>query len=213
MRIVNCEQGSPEWHESRSKIITGSMLEKVMPKSKKFTQGTYTYMNEIAAEILTGQSAEEANSKSLSWGKDHEDEAASTYAALRNIDLYHVGICIDDDLRAGASPDGFVGNDGMIEIKCPYVSGKHVNTLLENKMPEEYEWQVQGNMLINGRKWCDFISYDPRVNGKNKIAIIRVERDEKYIAELKKFIIKFNEELDEKLKSIGVKYTPFKEEA
>lgn len=206
MRTVDCEQGSKEWHDARSKIITGSMFEKVMPKTKKFTQGTYTYMNEVAAEILTGKTADEAHSKSMSWGKDHEDEAVSTYAALRNVDVYHVGICIDDDLRAGASPDGFVGEDGMIEVKCPYVSGKHINTLFEQVMPPEYNWQVQGNMMINERKWCDFISYDPRVKGKNKIAIIRVERDEKFIAELKEFVIKFNEELDEKLASIGVKF-------
>jgi putative phage-type endonuclease len=206
MRIVDCEQGTEEWHEARSKIITGSKFELVMPKSKKFTTGTYTYMNEVAAEILTGKTADEARSKSLSWGKDNEDNAVNTYAALRNIDVYHIGICIDDELRAGASPDGFVGDEGMIECKCPYVSGKHINTLFEKVMPPEYKWQVQGNLMLNGRKWCDFISFDPRIKGKNKIAIIRVERDEKFIAELRSFIIKFNTELDEKLASIGVKY-------
>ena len=206
MRIVDCEQGAEEWHINRIMIPTASKFKLVMPKSKKFTDGTYTYMNEVAAEIMTGQAAEEAHSKSLSWGKKYEDDAANTYAALRNVDVISTGICIDDDLRAGASNDGLVSDDGMIEIKCPYVSGKHAATLFAGKMPDEHIPQVQGNMMINGRKWCDFISYDPRVKGKNKIAIIRVERDEEYISELRSFIIKFNAELDEKLALIGVKY-------
>lgn len=206
MRIVDCEQGSEEWHANRIMIPTASNFKLVMPPKKKFTIATYTYMSEVAAEIMTGQGAEQARSKSLSWGHDYEDEAANTYAALKNVDVISTGICIDDELRAGASNDGLVSDDGMIEIKCPYVSGKHAATLFAGKMPDEHIPQVQGNLMINGRKWCDFISYDPRVKGKNKIAIIRVERDDEYIKELRSFIIKFNAELDEKLASIGIKY-------
>ena len=176
MRIVDCEQGSEGWHAERIKRVTASKFKDVMPPKKKFTVATQTYMNEIAAEIMTGQGAEQARSKSLSWGHDYEDDAANTYSALKNVNVISTGICIDDELRAGASNDGLVGDDGMIEIKCPYVSGKHAATLF------------------------------PRVSGKNKIVIIRVERDEEYIAELRSFIIKFNAELDKKLASIGVKY-------
>ena len=206
MRIVDCEQGTEEWHAERIKRVTASNFKFVMPAKKKFIVATYTYMNEIAAEIMTGQGAEQARSKSLSWGHEYEDDASNTYAALKNVNVISNGICIDDELRAGASNDGLVEDDGMIEIKCPYVSGKHAATLFAGKMPDEHMPQVQGNLMINGRKWCDFISYDPRVSGKNKIVIIRVERDEEYIKELRSFIIKFNKELDEKLASIGVKY-------
>lgn len=191
MRIIDVEQGSQEWLNIRLGLISASRFKDIMtePRSKAdkeagvLSDTAQAYMRELIAEIITGQQAE-VSGRALEWGAENEAAARSEYEFWHNSVVEEIGICISDDYMTGASPDGFVGADGMIEIKCPYNTGNHVKTIITGEMPNEHMPQVQGNLWINGREWCDFISYDPRVSGESCIFVSRVYRDNDYIENL-----------------------------
>lgn len=211
MHIIEVQQGSYGWQKLRLGLISASRFKDILtdPRSKADKEsgnlsGTAeAYMNILIAEILTGEQ-EEISGKALDWGNEHEDDARAEYEFDYNQLVNQVGICIHDSLMYGASPDGLVGSDGMIEIKCPFISKNHVSTVI-NGMPEEHMAQIQGNLLVNGRQWCDFISFDPRIDGEHRLYVQRIERDEKYIAALEKKINNFSSKMQETLKaSFGI---------
>lgn len=205
MIVLDLEQGSPEWKAARSGLASGSKFKDIdsEPRSKadkeagKLSDKAYTYLCELAAEVITGEQVE-ISGKPLDWGNEHESGACSLYE-MSKADVEHVGIILDDSKKYGASPDGLVGDDGMIEIKCPYNTVNHIKTVVSGEMPKEHMPQVQGNMMINGRKWCDFISYDPRIKGKGKFFVVRVERDDEYIDKLRTKVENFVTKLDQML--------------
>lgn len=191
MKIINVEQGSQDWLDIRLGLISASRFRDIMtePRSKAdketgvLSDTAQSYMRELIAEIITGKQAE-VSGRALEWGTEHESSARQEYEFWHNAAVEEIGICISDDYMAGASPDGFVGDKGMIEIKCPYNTGNHVKTIIAGEMPKEHVPQVQGNLWINGREWCDFISYDPRISGESRIFVSRVYRDNEYIKKL-----------------------------
>lgn len=205
MIVINCEQGSDEWIAYRLGLVSASRFKDVItePKSKadkesgNLSETAKTYLCELIAEIITGEQAS-IKGAALDWGTENEPFAAQKYDILYD-DVESVGIVISDDGKTGASPDGFVGDDGMIEIKCPYNSAIHVKTVVSGEMPKEHMPQVQGNMMVNGRKWCDFISYDPRIKGKNRMFVKRVFRDDAYIEMLENKVSNFTKKLDQTL--------------
>lgn len=205
MIILDVEQGSAEWLEARLGLASASRFKDILsePRSKadkesgKLSETAYSYMCELAAEVLTGKQAE-LSGKALEWGAENEPEARNLYDMTRD-DVEEVGIILDDSGKYGASPDGLVGDDGMIEIKCPYNSVNHLKTVIAGEMPKEHMPQVQGNMMINGRQWCDFISFDPRIEGKGRFFVVRVERDDEYIAKLQDKLTNFVNKLDQLL--------------
>lgn len=149
-------------------------------------------MIRLVAGRLTGLPQESYKNAAMDWGSETEQEARQYYAALNGVEVRQVGfIARDDDV--GCSPDGLVGDDGMIEIKCPF-STTHIKYILADKMPAEYVKQVQGNLWVSERKWIDFISFDPRMS-QRRAFIKRVYRDDKAIRELHIGIIMFVDDM------------------
>lgn len=187
MILINVEQGSKQWLKLRLGLVSASRFKDLMsaPRSKTdlFSATAKTYMLELIAEVVTGEQ-KEISGKPLDWGTNNEKGAQVEYAFERGVTVDEVGICIADNRLIGASPDGFVGTDGGLEIKCPYNSANHISTVISGEMPKEHMAQVQGNMLVNDRLWWDFVSYDPRIEGKGRLFITRIQRDEEYIEKL-----------------------------
>ena len=207
---VDIEQGSEEWLKLRLGLVSASRFKDIMtnPRSKTelFSATAKSYMLELIAEILTGEQ-KEISGKALEWGSNNEKSAQIEYAFEKGVSVDEVGICLTDDRQVGASPDGFVGDFGGIEIKCPYNSANHISTVISGEMPKEHMAQVQGNMLVNGRQWWDFVSYDPRIDGKGRIFITRIKRDEEYIAKLQERLTAFLVEMKRILKeSFGIEW-------
>jgi len=198
MQVINCQQGSQEWLDLRLGKITASMFSAVI--SKGVTRKTY--MVKLAAEKLTGISQDGFSNKAMEWGTEHEDMARANYELETFNDVNEVGF-VQVNEWVGVSPDGLVGEDGLIEIKCPN-SNTHIDTVLGGKMPTKHKPQVQGQLWATRRKWCDFVSFDPRMPSK-QLFIVRVERDEEYIAMLKAEVEKFRSQLEDMVNQFQIK--------
>lgn len=190
-------QGSEEWKQARLGKITASRFKDCLPqpKSKKDQEAgllsvtTQTYVYECFAEILTGE-AKEVSGKALDWGNHYEPFAREAYEERTFTVVEEVGFIEHKvDTLIGASSDGFVGDDGMIEIKCPHNSTNHARTLTEG-MPKEHMAQIQGQMWVLDKKWCDFVSYDPRVKDDRKLYVQRIERNDEFIDDLSEKVYK-----------------------
>ena len=198
MEIIDCVQGTEEWFEARLGFVTASNFAKVMAKGQGKTRKLY--MHKIAAERLTGLIEEGYYDKNMQNGNVVEDEARDYYAMANDCIVNQVGfVKRDDDI--GGSPDGLIGEDGIIETKCP-LSSTHVANIISGKMPTTYIPQVQGLLWITERQWCDFVSYDPKVIARPMFTV-RVERDAEYIKKLAGQVGLFVAEMKEKIKKIG----------
>lgn len=177
------------WLAERHGRITASRFGDLMKSGREkdavFTQTGYAYLRRCLAERLGSYYS--VSAKSMDWGNEHESEAIAEYEKRFGV---QVESCryryfpYNDDI--GGTPDGLVGDEGCIEIKCPYDPAVHINTCLTRQVPDEYEWQVHGHMLVTGRKWVDFCSFDPRIPEDDdiRLCVIRVNRDEQIIAKL-----------------------------
>ncbi len=161
MRIIECEQKTPEWHAARCGIPTASGFSKIITSTGKRSTQREKYLYELAGEKLGGIVDETYQSFAMQRGVLMEAEARGLYEFARD-SVQIVGFCVSDCGRWGCSPDGFVGDQGGVEIKCPLIH-THVEYLLKCKeeMPVDYFQQVQGAMLVTGREWWDFVSYFP----------------------------------------------------
>ena len=195
--IHTMEQGSEEWFNIRIGRITASRFGDLLtqPRSKKdkeagvLSQTTKSYILEKITEVMTGEHKELSGS-ALAWGKDTEQEAREFYELKYLTEVKEVGFVVKEDNKLiGGSPDGLVEEDGMIEIKCPYNSNNHIDYLFGGQIPRGYLAQIQGNLGITGRAWCDFVSYDPRIqNEEHKMFVKRIIRDEEFIARIDRAI-------------------------
>lgn len=183
------ERKRTEWLEKRRGKITcsqfGTLMSSGRAKDELFSQTGLTYLRRLVAERLGSWYA--ISAKAMEWGTENEPIAAEEYAKRTGYQVDSTPFqyyAFNDDI--GGTPDGLVGTDGCIEIKCPYDPSVHVNTLLTRTVPKDYEWQVVGHLLVTGRSWCDFVSFDPRITTDEKLCVIRVERIEARIEELKK---------------------------
>lgn len=189
IRIFDCEQNSPEWMECRLGIPTASGFSKVLAQGDGKTRRRY--LLDLAAERLTGTIAESYSNGHMERGHAMEGEARNLYAFQRDADPVRVGFIRRDDVRAGASPDSLIADDGLLEIKTK-LGALQLDVLEKRKLPSEHVAQVQGQMWVSGRAYCDFVSYWPKL----PLFVIRVERDEAYIAKLAQAVADFNGELD-----------------
>lgn len=187
--IVICDQGTPEWHAARLGIPTASCFAKVLAKGEGKTRRRY--LLDLAAERLTGEVAEGYTNAHMERGHALEDEARQLYAFRHDAEPQRVGFVRCDTHRAGASPDSLLGDDGVLEIKTR-LGALQLDLLESGRLPPEHRAQVQGQLLITGRPWCDFVSYWPRL----PLFVTRVERDEKYLTTLAQELADFNGELD-----------------
>jgi hypothetical protein len=185
MKIHACIQGTSEWLALRMGRPTSSQFHRIItPRTLKSSTQADGYCNELLAELIMGRPIEGASSPWMDRGKTLEEEARSYYEMANNCDVQTVGFITSDDGLIGCSPDSLVGDDGLVEIKCPSPA-VHVGYLLGKEgagADVEYRAQVQGQMLITGRAWCDIISYHPEMPA----AMIHVPRDEEFIAALKR---------------------------
>ena len=200
------EQGSPEWFEQRLGKVTASKIADIVAKTKTgYSASRGNYMAQLVIERLTGVKNETFTNAAMEWGTATEPLARAAYELEKGVMVDQVSF-IDHPViaRSGASPDGLVGEDGLIEIKCPNTA-THIDTMLSGQADKRYICQMQWQLAVTGRKWNDFVSFDPRMPDNLQLFIKRVERDDEHIKELEAEVVKFLQEVDEmleKLKSI-----------
>ena len=177
------DQRSPEWFAARLGKVTASRMSDMMARTKSgYGAGRANYMAELICERLTGQGAERFTNAAMQWGTETEPQARAAYAFLTDAEVEETGFAIHPDIPyLGASPDGLVGADGLVEIKCPNTA-THIETLLSDAVPQKYLLQMQTQMACTGRAWCDFMSFDPRLPAELQAWIKRVDRDDAVIA-------------------------------
>lgn len=200
-------QGSPEWFAIRLGKVTASRVSDVIAKTKTgWGAGRANYMAELIAERLTGVPAASYTNAAMQWGTDTEPQARDAYAFRMDTEIEQIGF-VEHPVIAmtGASPDGLIGTDGMIEIKCPNTA-THIDTLLGDGIDAKYITQMQWQMACTGRKWCDFVSFDPRLPESMRLFVERVPRDGARIAELENLVRGFLLELDLKASALLAKY-------
>lgn len=201
------EQGSQEWLEARLGKVTASRVADVVAKTKTgWGASRGNYMAQLIAERLTGVPADSFSSSAMQWGTEKEPEARAAYEFMTDATVELVGF-IDHPhiLMTGASPDGLIGSDGMIEIKCPN-TGTHIDTLLGQEIPNKYILQMQWQMACTGRVWCDFVSYDPRLPANMALFVKRVVRDDAMIKQLEADVVEFLGELSDKMNKLQEQY-------
>lgn len=198
------EQNTPEWHQARCGSLGASAVHEALAKTKTgWGAGRANAKARIVLERLTGTPQESFTNAAMQWGHDQEDNAANAYAFLSGNAVEVCGIYKHPSIEGThASPDRLVGEDGLVEIKCPN-SATHLDTLLSKKVPAKYITQMQWQMAVTGRKWCDFVSYDPRFPENHQVFIQRVERDDERIAELEKDVAEFLAEVEADLKALN----------
>jgi putative phage-type endonuclease len=193
-------QGSPEWLAERVGRVTASRVADVVAKTKSgYGASRANYLAELIAERLTGQAAERYTNGAMQWGTENEPEAREAYEFLTGNSVNQVGFIPHPTIQmSGASPDGMVGEDGLIEIKCPNTS-THIETLLGRAVPSKYVAQMTWQLACTRRKYCDFVSYDPRMPPDMRFFCSRMELDHEYAIELETEVKKFLSELDARL--------------
>lgn len=197
MRTFDVIQGSEEWLQLRAGVPTASNFDKLITSKGEASKQAQKYLYELAVEKISGQHMETYKSAAMQRGNDLEDEARQAYQIITGNEVVISGFCMMDDIDVGCSVDGMVGNDGLVEIKVP-LPATHVEYLLDGQLPTTYFQQVQGQLLVTGRKWCDFMSYYPGV----KPLIVRVYPDKEFQIRLKSALVAFCRRLDELINKI-----------
>jgi putative phage-type endonuclease len=204
---VELIQRSPEWYAMRLGKVTGSRIADLTARTKTgWGASRANYMAELLIEHLTGEPAPSFVSPAMQWGMDQEPEARAAYEWRADCTIEQVGFVHHPRIvMSGCSPDGLVGNDGLVEIKCPNTA-THITTLLHGSVPEAYTKQMQWQMACTGRAWCDWVSYDPRLPENMRLFVQRVPRHEVTITALEGEVVTFLEELNAKLAELRAKY-------
>lgn len=197
MQIIDVEQGTPEWLAARAGIPTASMFHTVMAVGVKGGKSLtrIDYLNKLAGELLTGEPMENYVSADMERGKIMEDEARDLYAFQNGVEPQRVGFIKSGN--KGASPDSLIGDKGGLEIKSA-AAHVQIKRLLNEELPSEHKAQVQGNLWVCERDWWDFASYCPKL----PLFVVRVYRDESYIAKIAQEVDLFNIELQQTVEYI-----------
>ena len=191
-------QGSPEWHALRLGKATASKITDIMATLKGGGEaaGRRNYRAQLVVERLTGCPTESYMNGAMQWGVDNEASARECYEFATGNAVEQVGFVDHPTIpMSGASPDGLVGADGLLEIKCPN-SATHIEYLKASVVPADYQKQMLWQMACTGRKWCDFVSYDPRMPTELQLFIIRFDRNESAIDAISAEIIRFLAEVE-----------------
>lgn len=191
-------QGSEEWHAARLGRVTASRVSDVMAKTKTgYSASRANYMMELLCQRLTGKREEGFTSAAMQRGTELESSARSVYEAENGVIVIECGLVQHSTIAMfAASPDGIIGSDGLLEIKCPNTS-THIDFLRTGKPDGKYQLQMLAQMACTGRKWCDFVSFDDRLPAQLQYSKVRFERDDIRINEMLVEIEKFLHELNE----------------
>lgn len=198
------EQRSEEWFQARLGKVTASRVADVLAKIKSGESASRrNYKIQLVSERLTGERQETYVNQAMQDGIDREQFARDRYVQQFG-EVEEVGFIQHPTLEAGASPDGLIGTDGIIEIKCP-MGSTHTETLITQEVPSKYVPQIQFQLLVTGRKWCDFVSYNPMFPENLQVFVRRVFANKEYQQELENEVKQFLKEVDDvisKLKEI-----------
>jgi putative phage-type endonuclease len=201
------EQRTDEWFAARLGKVTASRVADLMAKTKSgYAASRANYMADLIVERLTGQRAEGFTSAAMQWGTDTEPQARAAYEFLTDATVTECGFVlhyVNPDF--GASPDGLIGEDGLLEIKCPNTAA-HLDVLLSGTIPAKYITQMQAQMACTGRDWCDFVSFDPRMPGEMQLFVQRVQRDDAFINEMEGEVNAFVQEMIGKIDALSERY-------
>lgn len=201
------EQGSEAWLLARCGKVTASRVADVIAKTKTGVSASRAnYMAELLCERLTGCPAESFVSPAMLHGIQQEPFARQAYAQKFDVEVFEIGFMEHPEIAmAGASPDGLVGDCGLVEIKAPNTA-THLETLLGGGVPQKYMTQMQFQMAVAGREWCDFVSWDPRLPEAMQMHVERVPRDVSMILNLEHEVAAFIRELDAKVATLRSRY-------
>lgn len=208
MRVIDCEQGSPEWHAARAGKVTASRVSDIMRKTKSGVSAMRaTYMGELIAERLSGAVSPQAfKSAAMEWGTETEDQARAYYGFMHDVTPVKVGFVLHPTIEfAAASPDRLIGDDGLLEIKCPN-SATHIATLLGKDFDPDYLKQTYWQMVCTARQWCDLVSFDPRMPAHMQMVVRRIHADAKIAEELEDAVRAFLSELDARVAELRAAY-------
>jgi putative phage-type endonuclease len=192
------EQGTDDWFQSRLGKVTASRMSCILAKPKNESNGgvRQSYMNQLIQERLTGKRNAGFQTASMQWGSDNEPLARDAYCRFRGVSVEEVGFIDHPSIPwSGASPDGLVGNDGLVEIKCPNTKN-HLAVIKSDKIPSRYYYQIMWQLAVTGRKWCDFVTYDPRLDNPRRIFVKRVLRDTDTIEYIENAVIDFTHHVE-----------------
>jgi putative phage-type endonuclease len=202
-----CVQGTDEWRAARVGLITASRIRDVLAKVKSGEAATRrNYKAQLVVERLTGKPyGDDYTNAAMRWGVEQEPFARAAYEMQRGLLVDQVGLVLHPIIEmSGASPDGLVGADGLVEIKCPKTAN-HLDWLLADVPPAEYEPQMQWQMACTGRAWCDFVSYEPNLPEHLQLFVVRAARDETWIKEMQEEVVAFDNEILEMLERLALK--------
>lgn len=202
------EQGTPEWQAMRCGKVTASRVADVMRSGRggKPSASRARYMGELVTERLTGVVSETFKSRDMEWGNETEEEAGNVYAFERGATLHKIAFVDHPTIEmSGCSPDRLVGDDGLIEAKCP-ASHTHIETLLTDKISPDYVRQIHWQLACTGRAWCDFISYDPRLPIEMRLYVKRFHRDQPAIETMEAEVTSFLQETAEMVSDLRRKF-------
>lgn len=201
------EQRTNEWYLERLGKVTASKIADVIARTKTgFSASRDNYKAQLVTEILTGVPYEGYRSAAMLDGIEREPIARGKYADRIFESVTETGFVVHPTIpRSGASPDGLVGDDGLVEIKCP-LTATHIGYLMDDGAPSKYIPQMQWQMACTGRKWCDFVSFDDRLPENMQLYVTRVERDDVYIVTLEEQVRRFLEEVDQTVEALKGKY-------
>ena len=192
-------QGSDEWLQARCGKVTASRVRDITATTKSggFTASRKDYLADLVGERLSGTPSEQYVNTAMNHGTEKEPAARFAYALKQGVEITEVGFIPHPNIEhAGASPDGLVGADGLVEIKCPYKKAIHIERLVATERtgwdiePATYD-QMQFQMACTGRQWCDFVSYDDRFPEEMQLIIRRIKRDDKHIADIETQVVLF----------------------
>lgn len=203
MILETADQRTADWYAARIGKATASRFRDATAylRSGDPAQAQRDYCTELVVERLTQQPAQRYATAAMQWGTEQEPAARAAYERVTGTSVEETGFVAHDTLLAGCSPDGLVDWDGLIEIKCPFNSAVHIETLLRG-MPDEHIPQVQGQMWITGRQWCDFVSYDPRMPAELQLHVQRIQRDPSVIADLERRVSSFLQEVGTQVEAL-----------
>lgn len=202
--MIEIEQRTDDWYAARLGKVTASSLYKVLAKTKTgYGADRGNYMTQLVLERVTGTKADSYTNAAMQWGIDQEPFARAAYEAKTGVLVEEVGFVPHPTIEAaGASPDGLVGDDGMVEIKCPDSKTALECWLSDSPVEGKYFAQMQWQMRCADRAWCDYVVFDPRMPAKAQLFVTRVMRDDKWLADTEVEVVKFLAEVDAKVAAL-----------
>lgn len=207
MRIIDVEQGSEEWRLARLGKVGASMVADATARTKTgWGASRANLAARLVAERLTGNHTQTYTNDAMRWGTEKEPEARAFYEFVCGVKVERVGLVLHPTIDHGvASPDGLIGDDGLIEIKCPNTA-THIETLMSGQFDPRYLKQMQWQMACTGRQWCDWVSFDPRMPGEMQLFVQRVNRHDGIIAELESQVSEFLAEVERTCAELVARY-------